>query len=148
MDYLPLGEKRFRTYARLFKKMIEDFDSNAPSRGLGDTIAKFTKATGIAKVVEVVTETLGIEDCGCGERQEWANNLVPYNQPNHNVHYDPNNTTEVEDGIYEVIYEIHATKEDIKFDYKVGEKVLINENHLLYSDWQFYLLIGAVKKTI
>jgi hypothetical protein len=127
--------------------MIENFDPNAPSRGLGDTIAKFTHATGIAKAVEVVTEALGIEDCGCGGRQEWANNLVPYdNQPNHNIQYDPNNTVEVEEGIYEVIYEIHATKEGNKFDYKVGEKVLINENHLLYSSWSYYMMIGAVKK--
>jgi len=127
--------------------MTENFDPNAPSRGLGDTIAKFTHATGIAKAVEVVTEALGIEDCGCGGRQEWANNLVPYdNQPNHNVQYDPNNTVEVEEGIYEVIYEIHASKEGNSFDYKVGEKVLINENHLLYSSWSYYMMIGAVKK--
>jgi hypothetical protein len=126
--------------------MAENFDPNAPSRGLGDTIAKFTHATGIAKAVEVVTEALGIEDCGCGGRQEWANNLVPYDQPNYNVHYDPNNTAEVEEGIYEVIYEIHASKEGNSFDYKVGEKVLINENHLLYSSWSYYIMIGAVKK--
>jgi len=127
--------------------MIENFDPNAPSRGLGDTIAKFTHATGIAKAVEVVTEALGIEDCGCGGRQEWVNNLVPYDiQPNHIVHYDPNNIVEVEEGIYEIIYEIHATKKDNKFDYKVGEKVLINKNHLLYSDWPYYMMIGAVKK--
>jgi hypothetical protein len=126
---------------------MENFDPNAPSRGLGDTIAKFTHATGIAKAVEVVTEALGIEDCGCGGRQEWINNLVPYDDPpNHPIQYDPNNITEVEEGIYEIIYEIHATKEDNKFDYKVGEKVLINENHLLYSDWPYYLIIGAVKK--
>jgi len=127
--------------------MIENFDPNAPSRGLGDTIAKFTHATGIAKAVEVVTEALGIEDCGCGRRQEWANNLVSYdNQPNHNIQYDPNNTVEIEEGIYEVIYEIHASKEGNNFDYKVGEKVLINENHLLYSSWSYYIIIGAVKK--
>jgi hypothetical protein len=127
--------------------MADNFDPNAPSRGLGDTIAKFTHATGIAKAVEVVTEALGIEDCGCGGRQEWVNNLVPYdNQPNHNIQYDPNNTIEVEEGIYEVIYEIHASKEGNSFDYKVGEKVLINENHLLYSSWSYYMMIGAVKK--
>jgi hypothetical protein len=126
--------------------MTENFDPNAPSRGLGDTIAKFTHATGIAKAVEVVTEALGIEDCGCGGRQEWANNLVPYDQPNHNIQYDPNNTTEVEEGIYEVVYEIHASKEGNSFDYKIGEKVLINENHLLYSSWSYYIMIGAVKK--
>jgi hypothetical protein len=127
--------------------MAENFDPNAPSRGLGDTIAKFTHATGIAKAVEVITEALGIEDCGCGRRQEWANDLVPYNnQPNYNVHYNLNNNIEVEEGIYEIIYEINATKEGNNFNYKVGEKVLINENHLLYSNWPYYMMIGAVKK--
>jgi len=48
------------------------------SVGLGDTIGKVTKATGIDKVVKFV---LG-EDCGCDERQEKLNKLVPYNKVN------------------------------------------------------------------
>jgi hypothetical protein len=127
--------------------MIEDFNPNAPSRGLGDTIAKITYATGIAKAVEVVTEALGIEDCGCNGRHEWANNLVPYNvEANSPPLYDPQNTTPAEEGIYEIKHEIHSTKGETTFDLFPGEKILINEDHLLYSDWPFYLLIGAVKK--
>ena len=38
------------------------------SKGLGDTIAKITKATGIKKVVDKVSKVTG-KDCGCGERQ-------------------------------------------------------------------------------
>ena len=45
-----------------------------PSQGLGDTIAKVTKATGIEKLVKFA---LG-EDCGCAERQEKLNKLFPY----------------------------------------------------------------------
>jgi hypothetical protein len=127
--------------------MAKNFDPNSPSKGLGDTIAKFTHKTGIAKTVEVVTKALGLEDCGCDGRQEWVNNLVPYeNQPNPNVYYNPDNIVEVEEGIYEIMYEIHATKENYKFDYKVGEKVLIDKNHLLYSNWSYYIMVGAVKK--
>jgi hypothetical protein len=37
-------------------------------KGLGDTIAAITEATGIKAVVEAVTE-----DCGCSERQEALN---------------------------------------------------------------------------
>ena len=48
------------------------------SKGLGDTIAKFTQATGIDKVVKTVTSAIGIEDCGCKARQEMLNKLVPY----------------------------------------------------------------------
>ena len=38
-------------------------------KGLGDTIASFTEATGIATLVNAA-----IEDCGCKERQEALNN--------------------------------------------------------------------------
>jgi hypothetical protein len=127
--------------------MIEDFDPNVPSRGLGDTIAKFTHATGIAKAVEVVTDALGIEDCGCGARHEWLNGAVPYTvEANSPPLYDPQNAVPAEGGIYEIVNEIHATKGDTRFDLFPGEKILMSEDHLLYSDWPFYLLIGAVKK--
>ena len=38
---------------------------NQPSRGLGDSVEKFTKATGIKTAVKKVSEALGVEDCGC-----------------------------------------------------------------------------------
>ena len=127
--------------------MSKDFDPNAPSRGLGDTIAKITHATGIAKAVDVVTEALGIEDCGCSGRQEWLNEAAPYNaQPNSPPVYDRSTSTPAEEGIYEILHEIHATKLGNKLVYKIGEKILINQDHLLYSDWPYYLLIGAAKK--
>ena len=47
------------------------------SRGLGDSIAKFTKATGIKRVVDKVSSGLGIP-CGCEARQRALNNMVPY----------------------------------------------------------------------
>ena len=127
--------------------MIEDFDPNAPSRGLGDTIAKITHATGIAKAVDAITEVLGIEDCGCGDRHQWANEFMPYSvESNSPPTYDSSTATPSEEGIYEVLHEIHASKAGQKINYYTGEKVLINENHLLYSDWPYYLIIGAVKK--
>ena len=46
------------------------------SRGLGDTIAKVTAATGIDKVVKAVVG----KDCGCRGRQETLNKLVPYKE--------------------------------------------------------------------
>ena len=48
------------------------------SKGLGDTVAKITQATGIAKAVETVTHAAGIPDCGCKKRQEQLNQLFPY----------------------------------------------------------------------
>lgn len=48
------------------------------SKGLGDTIEKITEATGIKKVVEWVAGS----DCGCDERKEKLNKLVPYKTVN------------------------------------------------------------------
>lgn len=47
------------------------------SKGFGDTVHKFTKATGIKTMVERVSEGLNIP-CGCEARREALNKLVPY----------------------------------------------------------------------
>ena len=49
------------------------------SRGLGDTVHKFTKATGIKKAVDTISKGLNIP-CGCEARRESLNNLVPYSK--------------------------------------------------------------------
>ena len=48
------------------------------SKGLGDSIEKVFKATGIDKIAKFV---LG-EDCGCDERKEKLNKLFPYKKVN------------------------------------------------------------------
>tara|TARA_B110000902_G_C14003215_1_gene473498 strand:+ start:406 stop:564 length:159 start_codon:yes stop_codon:yes gene_type:complete len=47
------------------------------SRGLGDTIEKVTKATGIKKMVDKVSEGLNIP-CKCEGRRDALNILFPY----------------------------------------------------------------------
>ena len=48
-------------------------------RGLGDTIARATKATGIDKFAEQVANGLNIPGgCGCKKRQAYFNKIVPY----------------------------------------------------------------------
>ena len=54
-----------------------DTDNIMESRGLGDDIAKFTKATGIKSIVDRVSEGLNIP-CGCEGRQKAMNALFPY----------------------------------------------------------------------
>ena len=49
------------------------------SKGLGDSIEKITKATGIKKVVDTVSEVVK-KDCGCGKRKDTLNRLFPYNK--------------------------------------------------------------------
>jgi len=48
------------------------------SLGLGDTVAKITEATGIKKLVDTVSDAMGV-DCGCAKRQEKLNEMFPYN---------------------------------------------------------------------
>ena len=44
------------------------------SKGLGDSIEKFTEAIGIKKVVDTVTQG----GCGCNKRKEALNKIFPY----------------------------------------------------------------------
>ena len=50
---------------------------NNKSKGLGDSIEKFTKATGIKKVVDTVSKAVK-KDCGCNKRKEALNKAFPY----------------------------------------------------------------------
>ena len=65
------GDKRTKAYKDWKKKYNKD------SKGVGDTVEKITKATGIKKVVK----WLAGEDCGCDQRQEELNKLLPYKKP-------------------------------------------------------------------
>ena len=49
------------------------------SKGLGDTVEKFTKATGIKTIVDKVSQGLNVP-CGCQQRKEKLNELFPYNK--------------------------------------------------------------------
>ena len=49
---------------------------SSKSKGLGDTISKITKATGIDKLAKKV---LG-DDCGCEERRNRLNKMFPYSR--------------------------------------------------------------------
>ena len=55
---------------------IEPHKEAEPSQGLGDTIEKVFKATGIDKVVKFIAG----EDCGCDERKKKLNEMFSYRQ--------------------------------------------------------------------
>jgi len=65
------GDKRSKEYKEWKKKHAE------ASEGLGDTVEKITKATGIKKAVKF----LAGEDCGCDERKEKLNQVFRYKKP-------------------------------------------------------------------
>jgi|TARA_R100001224_G_scaffold80238_1_gene50210 hypothetical protein len=48
------------------------------SRGLGDTIHKFTTATGLNNLAQLGAKAMGKKDCGCKKRQDALNKAFPY----------------------------------------------------------------------
>jgi len=48
------------------------------SKGLGDTVEKFTKATGLKTLTEIAMRATGYKDCGCDRRKAWLNHQFPY----------------------------------------------------------------------
>ena len=51
-------------------------------QGLGDSIDKFTRATGIKSLVQMGTRAVGKKDCGCNKRKEALNKVFPYKNKN------------------------------------------------------------------
>ena len=47
------------------------------SKGLGDTIEKIIKVTGIKQAVRTVSKAVG-KDCGCEDRKQFLNKKFPY----------------------------------------------------------------------
>ena len=52
--------------------------NNNKSKGLGDSIAKFTQATGLHSLAQVGARAVGKKDCGCNKRKEALNKAFPY----------------------------------------------------------------------
>ena len=48
------------------------------SKGLGDSIEKFTRRTGIKSFVQMANKARGVNDCGCNKRRNWLNKQFPY----------------------------------------------------------------------
>tara|TARA_R110000744_G_scaffold348751_1_gene454378 strand:- start:1890 stop:2387 length:498 start_codon:yes stop_codon:yes gene_type:complete len=71
-DYREYKQWKSENTFATFEVLKNNIDSK--SKGLGDTIAKVTKATGIDKIVKFVAG----EDCGCDERQEKWNAKFNY----------------------------------------------------------------------
>ena len=50
------------------------------SKGLGDSVEKITKATGIKSLAQIAAKAVGYKDCGCNKRRNWLNKQFPYKQ--------------------------------------------------------------------
>ena len=66
------GDKRTKEY----KAWKAEFDKQQAekSKGLGDTVEKITKATGIKAAVKAIAG----DDCGCDERRDKLNKMFSY----------------------------------------------------------------------
>ena len=53
--------------------------SDTRSRGLGDSIEKFTTKTGIKNVVDKVVKATG-SGCGCNKKRDTLNRVFPYSE--------------------------------------------------------------------
>ena len=58
-------------------KLVRDNNPTNKSKGLGDTIEKITKVTGIKSIVEGAAR-VAKKDCGCGKRKDTLNKMFPY----------------------------------------------------------------------
>jgi len=127
---------------------MNDFDPKQKSKGLGDTIAKFTYATGIDKAVETVVKMVGKEDCGCNKRRKTLNEIFPYTTVTQDTGSVilPSPLDEIE-GRYLVLQEIHTTLPNIgAFTFNKGTELLINKEHPLYKDIPYYYEKNIIKK--
>ena len=48
------------------------------SKGLGDSVEKFTKFTGIKSFAQMTARAVGKKDCGCNKRKNALNKMFPY----------------------------------------------------------------------
>ena len=81
--------------------------STKKSKGLGDTIEKVAKATGIDKIVEAVAG----DDCGCQGRKDKLNKIFPYYRT-----FNAEDLKMYEDKIMPIESEIGGTEQRLAID--------------------------------
>lgn len=127
---------------------MNDFNPKDKSKGLGDTIAKITHATGLDKVADAVAKAAGADDCGCNRRRKTLNEIFPYAKKS--IPKQPHINTEpllILHGKYEVLQEIHCTLPTLgKTTFTKGTILLIDNMHPLYSDIPYYYKNNIIKK--
>jgi hypothetical protein len=58
--------------------MVNNIFQMAEYRGLGDVVKRVAEATRMDKVANFVAKKMGAKDCGCNERADKLNELVPF----------------------------------------------------------------------
>jgi len=73
-EYYENLDKRTKQY-KAYKEWKEKRE--AAPKGVGDTLEKVFEATGVSDVVKFIAG----EDCGCAERKDRLNKLLPFRNP-------------------------------------------------------------------
>ena len=61
----------------MFRNLWIETINNMKSKGLGDSIEKITKATGIKTMTDIISKGLNVP-CGCEGRRDALNTIFPY----------------------------------------------------------------------
>ena len=94
---------------------------------MGDTIAAVTQFFGLDKVADAVAKLAGAEGCGCKERQEYLNQLFPYDTYQRSF-------TVLKD------LSIHDQR------YRAGETVTVTKHHPLFSGVIIFVKDGYLQE--
>lgn len=97
------------------------------SNGLGDTIASITHFFKLDKVAEAVAKLAGAEGCGCKERQDYLNQLFPYET------YQRTFTVLKDISVQDAIY-------------RTGDTVVVTRTHPLFSGVIIFVKDGYLQE--
>ena len=118
----------------------------AESVGLGDTLEKVFKATGVSTLVEKTADILGIEDCGCGRRRDALNALIPYNTTPQQPPLVEQNIADFTEGLYIINNNLVFTRQGTTYDYKIGDRIFITNHNPNFNDFKEYFQLGIISK--
>lgn len=119
---------------------MKEFDPNKESEGLGDTIAKFTHATGLDKLADSVAKLAGQEDCGCNKRRQIFNNLIPYKVTSPPPSLPETLVGEIKGGTYIVQKRIvYGHPEGGSTVFYPKDKIYITEDMPIFENLKHYL---------
>ncbi len=116
------------------------------SKGLGDSLEKVFKATGVSALVEKTAEILGIEDCGCSRRRDALNEKYSYNTPLQHPPLVEQNIIDFAQGLYMVNNNLVFTRGGTTYDYKIGDRIFITEHNPNFNDFREYFRLGIISK--
>lgn len=125
-EYLDGLDKRTNEYKEAKAKF------EAQSSGLGDTVEKITKKTGIKKAVKFIAG----DDCGCDERKDKLNKLFPYRKPDC-----------LEENEYFILKEFYS-RNRLSISSKQQQELLSIHNRIFKQDMQMSDCATCVKELV